>query len=128
MQRPRSETRLYLAGPMTGYAQYNYPAFHETAAWLREAGYTVLNPAENPRPVTGSWLAFMRDALTLMLKADGVATLPDWQYSRGATIEMHLAADLGIPRQPAKDWLAQAAIQDADEQTTAARVRQADKS
>lgn len=114
MTTPRSDTALYIAGPMTGYREFNYPAFHAGAAKLRAAGYTVLNPAENDRPVAEHWQAFMRDALTLMLRATGVATLPDWQYSRGASIEMRLAADLGIKAQPITDWIAQARQQDND--------------
>lgn len=39
--------RLYLAGPMTGLPDFNYPAFHAAAAAWRAAGWTVANPAEN---------------------------------------------------------------------------------
>lgn len=38
--------RIYLAGPMRGYAEFNFPAFHAAAARLREQGHTVFNPAE----------------------------------------------------------------------------------
>ena len=38
--------RLYLAGPMRGYASYNYPLFYEVAEALREAGAFVVNPPE----------------------------------------------------------------------------------
>ena len=39
--------RIYLAGPMTGLPEFNYPAFHAEAARLRQLGYHVENPAEN---------------------------------------------------------------------------------
>ncbi|MCY1527250.1 hypothetical protein D9M68_623110 [compost metagenome] len=39
--------RIYLAGPMTGLPEFNYPAFHAEAARLRALGYQVENPAEN---------------------------------------------------------------------------------
>lgn len=39
--------RIYLAGPMTGLPEHNFPAFHAEAARLRGLGYHVENPAEH---------------------------------------------------------------------------------
>jgi hypothetical protein len=39
--------RVYVAGPMTGIKDFNYPAFNAVAASLREAGYLIENPAEH---------------------------------------------------------------------------------
>lgn len=38
--------RVYIAGPMTGLPEYNFPAFHAAAKAWRDAGWEVLNPAE----------------------------------------------------------------------------------
>lgn len=45
MIRPIS--RLYLAGPMTGIPEYNYPAFHEAAEAVARVApqVEVVNPA-----------------------------------------------------------------------------------
>ena len=41
--------KIYIAGPMSGYEDLNYPAFAQTAAVLRNAGHEVVSPAElNP--------------------------------------------------------------------------------
>jgi hypothetical protein len=83
--------RIYIAGPMTGHPDFNYPAFHEAAARLRAQGYTVLNPAENPVPACGTWQGYMRMALAQLVTCDCVALLPGWIESRGALIERKLA-------------------------------------
>ena len=47
--------KLYIAGPMTCLPEYNFPAFHSTAAHLRGMGHEVLNPAELPDPDDPTW-------------------------------------------------------------------------
>lgn len=43
---------LYIAGPMSGLPDHNYPAFHDAASVLTKAGYSILNPAENEKKRT----------------------------------------------------------------------------
>lgn len=86
--------RIYFSGPMTGLPDYNYPAFNAEAARLRELGYTVENPAENPLPADAPWHLCMRDAIRQMLTCDAVALMPGWQVSRGANVEVELAMHL----------------------------------
>ena len=38
--------KVYLAGPMAGYKDHNFPAFNAKAAELRALGHEVFNPAE----------------------------------------------------------------------------------
>ena len=88
--------RLYLAGPMTGLPEFNYPAFNAEAARLRALGYEVENPAENPLPADAPWNECLRVAVRQMLTCDVVATLPNWQDSPGAQLEVYIADRLGI--------------------------------
>lgn len=85
----------YIAGPMTGLPDYNYPAFHEAEAWIREhLGHgEIINPATEfngdqtlPREV------YLRRALENVARADALFLLPGWQSSQGACIEV-IAAD-----------------------------------
>lgn len=88
--------RVYLAGPMTGLPDFNYPAFHAAAARLRADGHHVENPAENPHPPCGSWQGYMRLAIAQLITCDTIALLPGWESSRGASIENRLASELGM--------------------------------
>lgn len=88
--------RIYIAGPMTGLPDCNYPAFHAEAARLRAADFVVKNPAENPRSPCGSWAGYMRMALRQISQCDAVSFLPGWNGSRGARLEHRIAIELGL--------------------------------
>ncbi len=92
--------KVYLSGPMTGLADYNYPAFNAVAQRLRGLGYHVINPAENfgGRPDhPGGRSAYMRLDIGHVLDVDAVAVLPGWEKSRGARLEVAVALELGLP-------------------------------
>jgi len=99
--------RVYISGPMTGIADFNYPAFNAAAAKLRGLGYEVLNPAENTPPLCGTWQGWMRSAIKQMAECDIVATLDGWLASKGAMIEVRLAFDLGLKVVMIEDLLTQ---------------------
>lgn len=88
--------RVYIAGPMTGIPEFNFPAFNAAAAKLRGYGLEVENPAENPAPPCGSWLAYMRMAVAQVATVDLLVMLPGWEQSRGACVEFNLAKGLGL--------------------------------
>lgn len=95
-------TVLYVAGPMSGYDGFNYAAFHTAERWLRNHGYDVLNPATNPE--CDSWDGYMRAAIAQVIRADGIAVLPDWQMSAGAALEVHIAHTLRVPVLSVDRW------------------------
>lgn len=90
-------TKIYLAGPMTGLPDYNYPAFREAAEKLRERGWKVLSPAENYNGDTSlPRYMYMRKNIKLLLKAEGIVLLPGWQDSEGAKLEFDIACALDL--------------------------------
>lgn len=89
-------TRVYIAGPMSGIDGLNYPEFNRAAAQLRDLGYHVENPAENPAPACGSWEGYMRLAIAQLVTCDEIHMLRGWGASRGARIERELAGYLGL--------------------------------
>ena len=99
---------IYIAGPMTGLPDWNYPAFFEAEAELREQGFQVLNPASSGDPASfpeRSWSDWIRLALGLLIQCDGVALLDGWEASRGASLEFHVATALGMPCRTLDAWL-----------------------
>lgn len=105
---------VYLAGPMTGLPEFNFPAFDRAAEMLAAQGYTVFNPAQMDRDVgfdpssTQVSDEFLRDALrrdlAAICDADAIAMLPGWEQSGGARIEWMLAAHLGLEIIYLSEW------------------------
>lgn len=108
---------LYIAGPITGVRDYKR-RFERASMRLATAGYDPLSPARNhPKANPGltsglvsrtfpTWHDWMRAGLTLLVEVDGVALLPGWEDSEGASWEKRIAeAVLGIPALPLDDWI-----------------------
>lgn len=98
--------RVYLAGPMTGLPEYNFPAFMTAAAQLRAVGHYVFNPAEADLEKWGSMAeieakATYRECLRTDLNwildhAEAIALLPGWEKSKGVAAELALSKALGL--------------------------------
>ncbi|KVF09643.1 hypothetical protein WJ05_17620 [Burkholderia vietnamiensis] len=88
--------RLYLAGPMSGYPELNFPAFNAEASRLRGLGFQIVNPAEINANSGADWLSCMRADIKQLVDCDGIALLQGWQQSHGANIEHALARGLGL--------------------------------
>ena len=100
----------YLAGPMRGIDDYNFPEFHKQAAWLRDMCWEVSSPAErdeedglvDPSDPSG-WadkigLAyFMQFDLAAVCSTDCVVLLNGWETSQGARLEAMVAVEVGHP-------------------------------
>lgn len=111
-------SKIYVAGPMRGIPEFNFPAFNAAAAKLRAAGHFVFNPAEKDNERHGTDISKgnatgdeklatqqhgfnLREALGLDLQficaeADAIALLPGWEKSKGATAEHATAVALGL--------------------------------
>lgn len=101
---------LYVSGPMSGLPGLNFPAFHAAAARLRAAGYEVVNPAElNPDPCA-TWADCMRADIKALMDCDGIALLPGWERSKGATLETQIAWALSMPVLVEVRWLEMAGV------------------
>jgi hypothetical protein len=102
---------VYVAGPCSGLPLLNFPAFRQAAADLRAAGFSVVNPAELCPDEAMDWADAMRiDIAALVTLCRGVATLPGWEASKGASLEVHIARELGMVVNPVETWLGSASL------------------
>lgn len=104
--RPRIQW-AYLAGPMRGHPEFNFPAFHEATTKLRYIGWLITSPAEHDEeqglnPKADSLAGFdlkaaFRWDLGIILECDYVIVLPGWEDSKGAVLEVSVARAIGTP-------------------------------
>ena len=89
---------LYIAGPMTGHHEFNYPAFRVAADALTRAGYTVAHTATGTAQPADAYphTYYLRHALAMLLECDSVALLPGWEASRAARVAVDVAHALGM--------------------------------
>lgn len=107
---------IYLAGGMTGYKDFNFPAFDAAAAKLRAEGHNVFSPADHDRQNHGSDFgkgtsgkheeisntgfslrkALGADLAWICSEAEAIAMLPGWENSKGANAEHAAAKALGL--------------------------------
>jgi hypothetical protein len=85
---------VYLAGPMSGYPDFNRAAFRTAAELLREEGFIVTTPADCFHG--DSWEEGMRRDIPAMLACDQVCLLGEWEKSRGARLEVFIAREVGM--------------------------------
>lgn len=98
-----SPKRIYIAGPMRGFPNFNFHAFDVAAYELRRNGWLVANPAEFDRALGFDpqksleenhfdvSAAIMRDLNLITYECSAIFMLDGWQYSKGAKLEHALA-------------------------------------
>jgi hypothetical protein len=99
----------YLAGPMRGLPEFNFPEFHKQTAWLRANGWQVFSPAERDEAdeaLNGDWGIsaagkgldyFMQYDLAAVCQTSAVVVMPGWEESQGARLEASTAVEVGHP-------------------------------
>ncbi|WP_418611967.1 DUF4406 domain-containing protein [Klebsiella pasteurii] len=86
--------KIYIAGPMTGYKDFNRPAFNAFALKLSLDGHVVLNPAVLPDGLEQR--EYMDICCAMIRCADAIFMLRGWGCSEGAVAEQALAKKIGL--------------------------------
>ena len=96
----------YVAGPMCGLRDLNFPAFDHAAQWLESEGIPAINPAQLDRDAgidpadgdpEGHREIARRDLTEITLRAKSLVILPGWETSKGTAAEIATAHWLGLP-------------------------------
>lgn len=90
--------KVYITGPMSGYEEFNFPAFNRVEKLLRGTyGYKhVVNPAKLHPTTDLPRAEFLKQDLRELIACDAVFLLKGWEKSRGATLEAFVAYVLGL--------------------------------
>lgn len=108
-----SNKQLYCAGPMSGYAEFNFPAFFAAQKKYEDLGYKVWNPAakdmedavhkdksfetgDDKTLMESGWSfeeAFLWD-VTKVCQSRTIVMLPGWEFSHGAVAEHAVAVSM----------------------------------
>ena len=89
----------YIAGPMSGRPENNYPAFRAMEQFLRSNGVrNIKNPvAIADGDMNRAYDYFIREGLKMVTQSNAMVMLDGWESSRGARLEFHTALVLGFP-------------------------------
>jgi hypothetical protein len=98
---------VYIAGPMRGIPELNFPEFYRIEALWKSAGWNVVNPAQMDKdhgfvPTKEQTVfenlsieqAMSRD-LPAVASCDAIALMFGWEKSQGANLELKHAKALG---------------------------------
>jgi len=102
----KKSIRFYVAGPMRGMEDNNFPAFDDARDYLRSLGHEVISPACMDRNLGMNWegpgddktlyLAYARDTAAVQV-VDAMVVLPTFHRSKGVAFEVASANFLNIP-------------------------------
>jgi hypothetical protein len=89
--------RVYISGKITGAESTAETRFNCAELLLESKGYEPVNPLRLDHSNNKTWSEFMRTDLRALRTCSYLYQLPDWNKSRGAQIEKHIADQLRIP-------------------------------
>ena len=109
---PYYRTKIYIAGPMRGIPEFNFPTFDRARDELTALGYEAVSPADLDRANGFEGLGkngkpdevempivkvMLRRDIEALSNCDGIALLPGWEHSTGVALELAYAHACDMP-------------------------------
>lgn len=88
--------KVFISGPMSGYDNFNREAFMEAEKKLKDAGYSVFNPAWLNFDESWDTASIMAIDMAALSRCDAIYQLDGWRESKGAKAEYRTAEWLGL--------------------------------
>lgn len=93
----KKSVTVYLAGPMTGIEEYNYPAFFKAEDEYYSRGFKVINPARiGLIKELYDWRDYWPINEAMLRGCDAIVMLEGWEKSPGAVNEYRWAKENGL--------------------------------
>jgi hypothetical protein len=88
--------KIYISGQISGLPFDETKAkFENIESELIAQGYEVVNPLKNGIPYNAPWEVHIAMDILLLIGCQAIYLLPDWAYSKGATLEKKIAEFTG---------------------------------
>ena len=94
--------KVYIAGPMTGFENFNKTAFFDMARVIVGRGHVALNPAILPDGLEQR--EYMDICIAMVRCANTICLLDGWEASAGARAERAVAEKIGVELTHESDW------------------------
>lgn len=112
LNTPKQNKVAYIAGPITGRINENRGAFDDAASVIRKAGFIPVIPHDLLMHIDTTnyqWSDYLRICIAkICLHCDVMITLPDWESSAGAKLEVEVWRRLGNEPLPLQKLLSDA--------------------
>lgn len=95
--------KVYISGKISDLPTEQVKAkFAQAEAQVISYGHTPVNPLKNGLEISEHWNKHLAADIALLLECDAIYLLTDWEDSKGARIENHIAEEMGFEliRQP----------------------------
>ncbi len=91
---------VYISGPISDIPNWNREAFETVSKKVVDLGHETVNPHDLFKDLDTegyTWHQFMPPCIKALVDCDAVLTLPSWEFSRGAKLEVDIARALDKP-------------------------------
>jgi len=84
--------KIYLSAPISGYdIPERQQTFQDMETKLSKLGYQILNPMKNGLDVSAPTSQHMKRDIIMLLQADAIFLMQNWNKSAGCLTELHVA-------------------------------------